>query len=306
MGWAKHDPQSEFVPEWCAVGALLLADALLCARAGLHFRLTPGAYWLAPLLVAAAILLRRKSRRIALLLDYFALLIVTDVAVRMVTYAASVFGGPLWDTRLAAADHALGFDWLTWFHFVLNHPQLGGVLALLYYRIGLAAILFLAVMSLAGHAARMRETFWLLFLASLMTAAGAALMPVLGPFHTYNLSAACGPFVLVLEHLRAGQDLNFPLGALQGVIQCPSFHTTLALALIYAFRGTGVLGKTVTILNVMLLFGVPVFGGHYLTDMLAGTAVMLMSLTLVKGFAKLRASAASASPGYAAVSGGAY
>jgi len=95
---------------------------------------------------------------------------------------------------------------------------------------------------------------------------------------------------------------------LQGVVQCPSFHTTLALGLVYAFRGMVRTAKTINILCAMILFGVPVFGGHYLVDMIGGTLVLVMSLAVTRAapLAARRLSAGYALPKYAAKSAGAY
>ena len=54
------------------------------------------------------------------------------------------------------------------------------------------------------------------------------------------------------------------------------------------------------------LIGGPVFGGHYLTDMIAGAGVMLASLGLIKFYAWMRVSAANAWPKFSAMSAGAY
>jgi membrane-associated phospholipid phosphatase len=52
---------------------------------------------------------------------------------------------------------------------------------------------------------------------------------------------------------------------------------------------------------------VPFFGGHYLVDMIAGAAAMLIALAVLKTAQQLKKPiAASASPGSAAASGGAY
>jgi hypothetical protein len=286
MRGAEQAIQQRFVPEWCAAGALVLADCALLRLSGVRLVPSLGAYLLVPLLIVAA---RAARGRVALALDFLALLIVTDTAVRAATYAASAMAGPLWDARVAAADSALGFDWKRWFDFVTGHPGIGLALGFLYYRIGLIALLLAGLLAWRRDAQRLREMWWLLFLSSLLTVLGAYLLPVLGPYHTYNLSAHCGPFILELERLRAGRDLVFPLGALQGVIQCPSFHTTLALALAYGFRGTGRIGIVAAQLSLLLLLGVPVFGGHYLTDMLAGAGVMALSLGLVRGWKKISA-----------------
>ena len=66
------------------------------------------------------------------------------------------------------------------------------------------------------------------------------------------------------------------------MVSFPSFHTTMALILIWAFRGTSLIGWLITGLNLAMLCAVPYFGGHYLVDMIAGAAVMLLSLTVIR------------------------
>ena len=298
----------DFVPEWCALAALALADALLAAHAHINFAPTPGAYWLIPPLLVAAFFVRQRFSRLGLALDYCALLVAADTAIRVLTYVTSALAGPLWDAQFAAMDRALGFDWIAYFHFVVDHPQIGAVLGFLYYRIGLIAVGFFVLMCWRANKGRMREIFWLLLTASVLTAIIAQMLPVLGPFHAYGLAESCGPFVLELERLRAGLHPAFPLGSLQGVVQCPSFHTTLALGLVYAFRGMGMTAKTINILCVMILFGVPVFGGHYLVDMIGGALVLAMSLAVTKAapLAARKLIAGYALPGSAARYGDAY
>jgi membrane-associated phospholipid phosphatase len=161
------------------------------------------------------------------------------------------------------------------------------------------------MLGLMNRKADLREMFWLVFATGLFTLAGAVLFPALGPFK----SLAAGPahsFLPEMEHLKSGRDLNFALAHLIGVVSFPSFHTSMALAYAWGFRRTGAIGWAIAALNLLMLAAIPWFGGHYLTDMIAGAAVMLLSLGIVKGFAKLRANAANASPRYAAASDGAY
>lgn len=301
MSGANRAISERFVPEWCAVGACILVTCVLLHLSGVRLVPSPGAWMAVPLLLIAARIVRG---RVALMLDFLALLIVTDTVVRGATYAASALAGPLWDGRVAAADAALGFDWKHWFDFVVTHPAIAAPLGFLYYRIGLLALLLAGLLAIRRDTARLKELWWLLFLASALTTLGAGLFPVLGPYHTYNLAAHCGPFILELEKLRSGHDLIFPLGNLQGVIQCPSFHTTLALALVWGFRNMGKIGVAATQLSLLLLLGVPVFGGHYLTDMLAGAGVFAAALIMVEGWKAI--SAASAWRGFAARYAGAY
>jgi membrane-associated phospholipid phosphatase len=57
----------------------------------------------------------------------------------------------------------------------------------------------------------------------------------------------------------------------------------MALAYIWAFRGTGIIGWGIAALNLVMLASVPFFGGHYLMDMIAGAATMLIALGLIRG-----------------------
>jgi hypothetical protein len=57
---------------------------------------------------------------------------------------------------------------------------------------------------------------------------------------------------------------------MQGIVAMPSYHTVLAVLFTYAFRGTGLLGYGIAVLNVAMLFSIPPVGGHYLVDVLAG------------------------------------
>ena len=57
----------------------------------------------------------------------------------------------------------------------------------------------------------------------------------------------------------------------------------MALAYCWAFRKTGDRSASaITALNIVMLCAVPFFGGHYLVDMIAGAAAMLLSLAMLK------------------------
>jgi membrane-associated phospholipid phosphatase len=66
------------------------------------------------------------------------------------------------------------------------------------------------------------------------------------------------------------------------VICFPSLHTAMALAYPYGLRRTGPIFAVFVVLNFLMLFTIPFFGGHYLVDMLAGAGVMLVSLAVAR------------------------
>jgi membrane-associated phospholipid phosphatase len=120
--------------------------------------------------------------------------------------------------------------------------------------------------------------FWLVAVAGVFTCSGAALFPAFGPFKTFGIDSE---FLPVMEQLRSG-NLHFALSKLTGVVSFPSFHTTMALLYIYGFRRAGAIGWMMAALNVAMMPAIPFFGGHYLVDMLAGGAVALASLGIVR------------------------
>jgi len=69
---------------------------------------------------------------------------------------------------------------------------------------------------------------------------------------------------------------------LTGVVTFPSFHVVVALAYAWGLRHAGRFGRVMVVLNLAMLPSIPVYGGHYLVDAIAGAAVMLVSLGIIK------------------------
>src|SRR5258706_564573 len=86
--------------------------------------------------------------------------------------------------------------------------------------------------------ARMRELFWLLLVAGLLTDLGSLLFPSFGPFKMFGLESR-GGFLPDMERLFAGRDWDFRLANLTGVVNFPSFHTVMSLAYTSQHRAAG-------------------------------------------------------------------
>jgi len=78
--------------------------------------------------------------------------------------------------------------------------------------------------------------------------------------------------------LRGGGPLSFDLSRLQGLISFPSYHTVLAVLLTYAHRRSLLLAP-IALVNGIMLFSIPSYGGHYLIDIIAGAAVALLAIS---------------------------
>jgi len=274
---------SEFVPEWCAVSALIVLDAAWALRIPLEFTVTRDDFLLPALIFAITLGLQlARLTRGAVMAEYFGLTLVSSTAICALSYLCLASSVPLVDGRLMAMDRVLGFDWLAGYHFVEAHPVLKSVLGFAYHSLIFQGLYFGVLLGVMGRTDRLREMFWMFGLCGLMACAGTLLLPALGPSKFYNIATDTG-FVPVMEHILSGENLRFALSGMTGVVSFPSFHTAMALAYIWAFRGTGIIGWGIAALNLVMLASVPFFGGHYLMDMIAGAATMLIALGLIRG-----------------------
>jgi len=308
MGRGKQLFTSDFVPEWCALGVLALLDAAWAAHIHLDFVAAPRDFLILALALSVTFSLRAFAvRRGGLMAEYFALTLAGSTAICALSYLCLASAGPLVDARLMAMDRALGFDWLAGYRFVHAHPALTALLGLAYGSLVYQGLYFCLLLGLMNAKQQLRDMFWLFLLTGLLACAGAVLFPALGPSKFYNIQTNNG-FVPVMQHLLSGRDLHFALSGMTGVVSFPSFHTAMALAYCWAFRKTGLISAAIMALNIIMLCAVPFFGGHYLVDMVAGAAAMLLALALLKTAPLLgrKPIAASASPESAAASGGAY
>ena len=272
---------SEFVPVWCAFGALLLLDALWARAIGFHLTTARGDFLLPGIALAVLMGLQFLAwRRGALMAEYFVLTLAATGLFGVLSYLALASSGPLIDDKLLAADRAMGFDWMAGYRFLKSHTQAQSVLAFAYCSLVYQGLYFCVLLGLMNRKAQIREMFWIVLLGGLMTSAGAMLFPAFGPFQTFV--APAGSFLAEMAHVKSGQNLNFALAHMTGVVSFPSFHTVMALGYCWGFRKTGPIGWGIVGLNAVMLVSVPWFGGHYLTDMIAGLFTLLLSLALVR------------------------
>jgi hypothetical protein len=278
---ARGDSLLLFGPEWLAIGGVTLLDLLLAPPLHFHLLFTWRNGTAVGALLGLALLLRLAGHhRGRLVLEYVALSLTAVMALCVLTYLSLAASGPLADDRLLAFDRMLGFDWLAGFRLFEAHPQVAAVLKLVYQSLPFQYFYCALLFGLMGNGTRLRQLFWMILIAGLITCAGVWLLPAYGPFKMFGLESR-GHFLPDMEHLRTGRDLTFALAELTGVICFPSFHTTMAIAYAWAFRGTGPIGLSAMGLNLVMLLAIPFVGGHYLVDMIAGAGVALACIAAV-------------------------
>lgn len=289
-----------FAPEWLAVATLALVEMIWARAIGFHLRTGMVALLTPAILLALVAVPRMLGRqRIALFFEYAALSLLGSFGLIILSYLCMASSGPLADHWLLAADRALGFDWLGIYQRIAQHPALMTAMELTYDSLLVQSLYITVLLGLRGDRHEMRSLWRLSTIGCILCCLGAMAAPALGPFHAFGMDAK-GIFLPAMKQLLARQNLSFDAATLTGVICFPSFHTVLALTCPWALRRTGMLFRIFVVLNGLMLFTIPFFGGHYLTDMIAGVGVFAVALGIVKLIEKRSASAANASPEFAA------
>jgi len=200
----------------------------------------------------------------------------------VLSYLAATSDRPFADPLLSHADAALGFDWLTWFHFVQTRPVLHNILTTAYISMVAQIAICLVALPLSGMAARNRELLACFAIALVPTIILFAFFPAESAWVYYKVEPGKVPeFLRALNALRGGALPVIDLQRLDGLVTFPSFHTAAAVLLIYVSRGTRYLFLSF-VWNALMIVSTLTAGGHYLVDIIGGVIVALCSITLVR------------------------
>jgi membrane-associated phospholipid phosphatase len=225
-----------------------------------------------------------KSGRSAALADmaYFGLLwIVFTIAGAVATYLAAAMDYPLIDTQLQRIDEALYFDWMAFYDFFSGMPLLSAILMFAYFSIFPQVILSIIYFSCTGNVNRNLEMWWTSLLALGVTTVLSGIYPALGTLQHYGIALDKAVHLPHYYQLRAGEIFNFNVPDMQGIITFPSYHVVLALVLMYVYRQTK-LAYVVIPLNVLMLVATPIYGGHYLADLIGGAVIAICAILVVR------------------------
>jgi membrane-associated phospholipid phosphatase len=82
--------------------------------------------------------------------------------------------------------------------------------------------------------------------------------------------------------IRSGEWAALDFSHVEGIVTFPSFHTTLAILLMYAVRNHRWALAVLVPLNMLLIVATLSVGGHYLVDLPAGGAVAIISIAATR------------------------
>jgi hypothetical protein len=179
---------------------------------------------------------------------------------------------------LAQLDVLLfGFDWDTAAHWVAHHPAVDWALRGAYFGLPFQAVVIVLAGSTWHRADRNGDLLWSLGIALILTSAVFMFMPALGKVGHVGRGQ-----IEILTEIRSSAWSVLDVGHVTGIINFPSFHTTLAILAIDAMRRFPRALFLFVPLKLLMIAATPSVGGHYLVDLPAGAIVAVIAIAATR------------------------
>lgn len=267
---------------WIFLAALAAMEVFWLSWAG--FTVTGWVFYLNLAIIAGGLLATKfcHMTRPRLLFASAAFLAATNCVVRIMNYLGAVAGFPLIDAELTAMDDLIGFDWMGYLAFVNAHPWFAKLLEYSYQVPMALAMVLIVGLALRQEAERLREFLLLFQFTVLFTIAFSTVFPALDASVYYappaaltnNISPTAGVYHLeFVTALRNGTLFEIDFNVVQGLSTFPSFHTIEGILLVWCLRNGGASFYLALSATIIMLLSTPIYGGHYLVDLIAGAVV---------------------------------
>jgi hypothetical protein len=203
-------------------------------------------------------------------------------AMDIASYATITLRVHLYDAMYAHADRLIGFNWLNYFKFVTYNYWICQILFYAYNSITLQMIFIVIYFGLVGDIYRLEEFVDILMIASFIAIFISIFAMAHSAFYFYGVTNFPGAQMISdFSQLRNGTLNAINLSKMQGLISMPSMHTCLAIMFTYSMRDSRLLSMII-ILNSLMICSTPVFGGHYLVDILAGAVLAISTIFIFR------------------------
>lgn len=278
-------------------GSLTLALGAVAVIAAGQTQLTFGSIPNLMPLVLAVLILETASlfapqsliiRAIPAILYGVLYLAVTCLFGILALYTAQRFAFPLQDQAMVRADEALGVDWLSWAHWVDNHPIIQAICYYSYATKSVQIVLPVVVLALQSRLTELRIYLLAFTLALTVTTIIATFFPTASPiaiidrasFHLLQFTGATP--IDHLWSLRAPGPMHLESDSLGGIVSFPSFHATIAVLIPLMLRANRALFYPLLLLNAAMLCSAVTEGAHYAIDVIAGSGIAILAYMLAR------------------------
>jgi hypothetical protein len=200
----------------------------------------------------------------------------------LLSYVAAAPAFPYRDSAFHAIDQWLGLDSIAYLRFFNERPLVYRVIALAYGSIRLQTLLVVGALIAASEFERLQKYVIAVAVALAITLTVFVFLPAGNIYTGLDISPKDFPnlsFSGVFDHVaplaaaRGGAAFIIDFNALAGLISFPSFHTASAIMFSWAVIPMHRLRWCVFVLNILMVAGTPVDGGHYFIDLVGGAIV---------------------------------
>lgn len=209
---------------------------------------------------------------------------------RILNHLSMTSALPYQDNLLTGWDNLFGIEWLAYFEFVHKHQILIMLLDVAYTSLTPLSVIALLYLILTQQFFRARFFLEAFFFTALIAislgaffpaeAAVAFLIPDISAYSNFSNE----PGVYHIEHMKRLRESHgiivlYP-NNLPGLVTFPSLHTAAGIIFIVTFWKSKVFAP-VFIYSIIMIAATPVFGGHYIVDLLAGALLALSVMYLI-------------------------
>ncbi|MBP0714794.1 phosphatase PAP2 family protein [Burkholderia sola] len=224
-----------------------------------------------------------RCRDLSIIIFSLLTIAVYGQAATITSYIAAAIGRPTVQDGLLALEQTFGFDWLKTYHWISEFRGLQLILRIAYESAFPQMIGFCFLFGLLRRRQELCEMI-LIFVCSLAIVLPiSAVYPAASPFVHFGITdPGTASQVSDFYNVRNGQLRVVDPFAVQGIVSMPSFHTVLALMLIYVMRNFRVLFGVALGINLVMLASTFSIGGHYLADIGAGAIMGIATIWWVR------------------------
>lgn len=270
---------------WTTIGVIAIADAGFTLLGPFELDLRS---FLMPAISTALLAIGawfyrsfRNEKRLGAILSSTAHIIAFAAVAAPLSYIAAASCFPLQDATLEAWDRHLGIDWTAWLTFVSSRPGLQQLLSFAYASFALQTVTTVLVLGIAGQLARLSTFIVAFFGTTLLIIAASAIWPAAGPWLFLDIRPAVANGFLPASSTSWPVFLGLRDGTLhtvyglhsEGIITFPSLHAALGVLFPAALWRVSRIRWVALALNSLLLIATPVYGSHYVVDVVAGIVV---------------------------------
>lgn len=209
----------------------------------------------------------------------------------MVCYAAAAAGAPLADMTFLELDRRLGYEWIDYAQFVSASRPARLILQGAYISIFIQPIIISPILYFTGQAIRFEKFILATMLSVSITASIFLCLPAttawtflgqeeLAARVFSDLPLSTNSWVTDLIRVRAGEGRHVTSAA--GIVAFPSYHCVSALLNIWAVWAAGRIRLIFVLLNIIMIASAPIFGGHYVIDLVGGALVAGLTIVVIE------------------------